>query len=131
MKIGSAKVVAGGAAGTALIAFPLYWVISIADAPLYVAAILLGGILPTASWAALGGLMADLFEPSTSFTALSFSYSIAAIAAGFAPSITQAFGEATDGAWWHPGVVLALMSFVTLAGATAAARLRRPVPTLE
>ena len=131
MKIGSAKVVAGGAIGTALIAFPLYWVISIADAPLYVAAILLGGILPTASWAALGGLMADLFEPSTSFTALSFSYSIAAIVAGFAPSITQAFGAATDGAWWHPGVVLALMSLVTVAGATAAARLRRPVPALD
>ncbi|GAA2172765.1 MFS transporter [Arthrobacter parietis] len=131
MRIGSAKVVAGGAIGTALIAFPLYWVISIADAPLYVAAILLGGILPTASWAALGGLMADLFEPSTSFTALSFSYSIAAIVAGFAPSITQAFGAATDGAWWHPGVVLALMSLVTVAGATAAARLRRPVPALD
>ncbi len=130
MKIGSARVVAGGALGTALIAFPLYWVISIADAPLYVAAILLGGILPTASWAALGGLMADLFEPSTSFTALSFSYSIAAIVAGFAPSITQAFGEATDGAWWHPGVVLALMSLVTVAGATAAARIQRKVPTL-
>ncbi|GAB3549828.1 MFS transporter [Arthrobacter tumbae] len=131
MKVGSAKVVAGGAIGTALIAFPLYWVISIADAPLYIAAILLGGILPTASWAALGGLMADLFEPSTSFTALSFSYSIAAIVAGFAPSITQAFGTATDGAWWHPGVVLALMSLVTVAGATAAARMRRPVPTLD
>ena len=131
MKIGSAKVVAGGAIGTALIAFPLYWVISIADAPLYIAAILLGGILPTASWAALGGLMADLFEPGTSFTALSFSYSIAAIVAGFAPSITQVFGEATDGAWWHPGVVLALMSLVTVAGATAAARLRRPVPALD
>lgn len=131
MKIGSARVVAGGALGTALISFPLYWVISIADAPLYVAAILLGGILPTASWAALGGLMADLFEPSTSFTALSFSYSIAAIVAGFAPSITQAFGEATDGAWWHPGVVLALMSLVTVAGATAAARIQRKVPTLD
>lgn len=125
-RIGSAKVVLGGAFGTALIAFPLYWVISIADAPLYVTAIILGGILPTASWAALGGLMADLFDPSTSFTALSFSYSLAAIVAGFAPSITQAFGAATDGAWWHPGVVLALMSLVTVAGAAAAARLPRP-----
>ncbi|MHA7246312.1 MFS transporter [Arthrobacter tecti] len=125
-RIGSAKVVLGGAIGTAIIAFPLYWVISIADAPLYVTAILLGGILPTAAWAALGGLMADLFEPSTSFTALSFAYSLAAIVAGFAPSITQAFGTATMGAWWHPGVVLAIMSLITVAGATAAARLGGP-----
>ncbi|WP_028279476.1 MFS transporter [Arthrobacter sp. H5] len=130
MKIGSAKVVAGGALGTALIAFPLYWVISIADSSLYMTAILLGGILPTASWAALGGLMADIFEARTGFTALSFAYSLAAIVAGFAPSITQAFGEATDGAWWHPGVVLALMSVLTLAGALAAVRLRARAATL-
>ncbi|WP_422390606.1 MFS transporter [Arthrobacter sp. N1] len=132
MRIGSAKVVAGGALGTALIAFPLYWVISIATEPMYIAAIILGGILPTASWAALGGLMADIFKPATAFTALSFAYSIAAIVAGFAPSITQRFGIATDGAWWHPGVVLAAMSLVTVAGAIGAVRLRArladPVP---
>ncbi|MFC3300357.1 Inner membrane metabolite transport protein yhjE [Arthrobacter agilis] len=124
MRIGSARVVAGGALGTALIAFPLYWVISIADEPMYIAAIILGGILPTASWAALGGLMADIFKPATAFTALSFAYSIAAIIAGFAPSITQQFGIATDGAWWHPGVVLAAMSLITLAGALGAVGLR-------
>jgi MFS family permease len=131
MRIGSARVVAGGALGTALIAFPLYWVISIATEPMYIAAIIVGGILPTASWAALGGLMADIFRPATAFTALSFAYSIAAIVAGFAPSITQRFGIATDGAWWHPGVVLAVMSLVTVAGALGAVRLRtrslRPV----
>lgn len=124
MRIGSAKVVAGGALGTMLIAFPLYWVISIATEPMYIAAIILGGILPTASWAALGGLMADIFTPATAFTALSFAYSLAAIVAGFAPSITQRFGIATDGAWWHPGVVLATMSLVTVVGALAAVRLR-------
>lgn len=130
-RIGSAKVVLGGAIGTLLISFPLYWVISIADAPLYVTAILFGGILPTASWAALGGLMADLFEPSTSFTALSLAYSFAAIVAGFAPAITQVFGTATNGAWWHPGVVLAIMSLVTVVGAMAAARMRLPSPVVD
>ncbi|MBJ2120194.1 MFS transporter [Arthrobacter sp. MSA 4-2] len=124
MRIGSAKVVAGGALGTALIAFPLYWVISIATEPVYIAAILLGGILPTATWAALGGLMADIFDPRTGFTALSFAYSIAAIIAGFVPSITTVFGTATDGAWWHPGIVLVVLSLVTLVGALLAVRLR-------
>jgi MFS family permease len=124
MRIGSAKVVAVGALGTALISFPLYWVISVATEPVYIAAILLGGILPTATWAALGGLMADIFDPRTGFTALSFAYSLAAIIAGFVPSITQAFGKATDGAWWHPGIVLVVLSLVTLVGALAAVRLR-------
>ena len=124
MRIGSAKVVAGGALGTALISFPLYWVISVATEPVYIAAILLGGILPTATWAALGGLMADIFDPRTGFTALSFAYSLAAIIAGFVPSITQAFGRTTDGAWWHPGIVLVVLSLVTLVGAIFAVRLR-------
>lgn len=121
-KIGSAKVVAGGAAATALISFPLYYLISIADQPLYILAILIGGIAPTAAWAALGGLMADLFPARTGYTAMSLAYSFAGIAAGFTPAVTQLFSEATGAAWWHPGAVLALMSLITIAGSLAAAR---------
>lgn len=121
-KIGSAKVVAGGAVATALISFPLYYLISIADQPLYILTILLGGIAPTAAWAALGGLMADLFPARTGYTAMSLAYSFAGIAAGFTPAVTQLFSEATSAAWWHPGAVLALMSLITIAGALAAAR---------
>ena len=124
-KIGSARMVAAGAAATLLISFPLYWVISTADQTTYILAILLGGIAPTAAWAALGGLMADLFPARTGFTALSLAYSFAGILAGFTPAVTQAFASATDSAWWHPGVVLALMSLVTIAGALAAARMTR------
>ncbi|MDF2496539.1 MAG: hypothetical protein K0Q86_171 [Arthrobacter koreensis] len=121
-KIGSAKVVAGGAAATALISFPLYYLISIADQPLYILTILIGGIAPTAAWAALGGLMADLFPARTGYTAMSLAYSFAGIAAGFTPAVTQLFSEATGAAWWHPGAVLALMSLITIAGSLAAAR---------
>ncbi len=121
-RIGSAKVVAGGAAATALISFPLYYLISIADQPLYILTILIGGIAPTAAWAALGGLMADLFPARTGYTAMSLAYSFAGIAAGFTPAVTQLFSEATSAAWWHPGAVLALMSVITIGGALAAAR---------
>ena len=124
-KIGSARMVAAGAAATLLISFPLYWIISTADQTTYILAILLGGIAPTAAWAALGGLMADLFPARTGFTALSLAYSFAGILAGFTPAITSAFGRVTDSAWWHPGVVLALMSIVTIIGALTAGRMTR------
>lgn len=120
-RIGSARVVAAGAAATALIAFPLYYLISIANTPLYILTILIGGIAPTAAWAALGGLMADLFPARTGYTAMSLAYSFAGIAAGFTPAVTQLFSDATSAAWWHPGAVLALMSLITIAGALAAA----------
>ena len=124
-KIGSARMVAAGAAATLLISFPLYWIISTADQTTYILAILLGGIAPTAAWAALGGLMADLFPARTGFTALSLAYSFAGILAGFTPAITAEFGRMTDSAWWHPGVVLALMSIVTIIGALTAGRMTR------
>ncbi|MGW9403498.1 MFS transporter [Arthrobacter sp. NPDC055585] len=121
-RIGSARVVAAGAAATAVIAFPLYYLISIANQPLYILTILIGGIAPTAAWAALGGLMADLFPARTGYTAMSLAYSFAGIAAGFTPAVTQLFSDATSAAWWHPGAVLALMSLITIAGALAAGR---------
>ncbi|MFJ7751361.1 MFS transporter [Arthrobacter sp. NPDC097144] len=124
-RIGSARMVAAGAVATLLISFPLYWIISTADQTTYILTILIGGIAPTAAWAALGGLMADLFPARTSFTALSLAYSFAGILAGFAPAVTSAFAQATDSAWWHPGVVLALMSLVTIIGALAAGRMTR------
>ena len=124
-RIGSARMVMSGAVATLVISFPLYFIISNANTPVYILTILIGGIAPTAAWAALGGLMADLFPARTGFTAMSLAYSIAGILSGFTPSITQVFSEGTGGAWWHPGVVLALMSLITIGGALAAQHMTR------
>jgi hypothetical protein len=58
---------------------------------------------------------------------LSVSYAIAATVGGFVPLVTVALGEASGYAWWHPGIVLALLSVATLVSAWAASRMR-PVP---
>ncbi|QIG40554.1 MHS family MFS transporter [Microbacterium sp. 4R-513] len=126
-RIGSARVVAWGALGTLLIAFPMYWLLQFATFPILVATMIIGGILPTMSWAALGGLMNDLFPDHFRYSALSVAYAIAATISGFVPLVTVALGDATDFAWWHPGVVLAILSAVTLVSAWAASR-RRPEP---
>ena len=118
-RIGSARVVAWGALGTLLIAFPMYFLLQFATFPILVATMIVGGILPTMSWAALGGLMNDLFPDRFRYSALSISYAIAATISGFVPAVTLAIGEGTGFAWWHPGVVLAPMALITLS---------RPVP---
>ncbi|WP_404313182.1 MFS transporter [Agrococcus terreus] len=124
-RIGSARVVAIGAVGTLLIAFPIYWLLGSATFAVLVALMVVGGILPTASWAALGGTMQELFRGRHAYSALSLAYAIAAVISGFIPTLTEALGSATGGAWWHPGVVLAVLSALTLAGAIAAGRMRR------
>lgn len=126
-RTGSARVVMWGALGTLVIAFPMYFLLQSATFGILVATMIIGGILPTMSWAALGGLMNDLFPDHFRYSALSFAYALAATISGFIPSITFELGKATEFAWWHPGVVLAILSAVTLVAAWAAAR-RRPEP---
>ncbi|KRA23281.1 MFS transporter [Microbacterium sp. Root61] len=121
-RIGSARVVAWGALGTLLIAFPMYFVLQFATFPILVATMIIGGILPTMSWAALGGLMNDLFPDRFRYSALSISYAIAATVSGFVPAVTLWIGEASGFAWWHPGLVLAPMALLTFLAALAAAR---------
>ena len=126
-RIGSARVVAWGALGTLLITFPMYFLLQFATFPILVGTMIIGGILPTMSWAALGGLMNDLFPDHFRYSALSISYAIAATVSGFVPLVTLALGEETGYAWWHPGVVLALLSAITLVSAWVASRMP-PVP---
>jgi MFS family permease len=128
-RIGSARVVAWGALGTLLIAFPMYFLLQSANFGVLVGMMIIGGILPTMSWAALGGLMNDLFPDRFRYSALSFSYALAATISGFIPLLTAWLGAQTDFAWWHPGVVLAVLSAVTLVASWAASRLR-PEPEL-
>ncbi len=126
VRIGSARVVAWGALGTLLVAFPMYYLLQFATFPILVGMMIIGGILPTMSWAALGGLMSDLFPGRWRYSALAFAYSIAAVISGFIPAVTLSIGEATSFAWWHPGIVLAVLSIVTLLAAGVAAR-REPI----
>lgn len=121
-RVGSARVVAWGALGTLLIAFPMYYLLQFATFPILVATMIVGGILPTMSWAALGGLMNDLFPDHFRYSALSFAYALGATISGFVPYLTLELGVATDFAWWHPGIVLAILSGITLSAASAAAR---------
>jgi MFS family permease len=123
-KYSSAAVVGWGAVGTLLVSFPLYWIIL--DATFFVLVIIMvvGGILPTASWAALGGMMSDLFDDKTRYTALALSYNIGAAIAATLPFLLVLMREATNNAWWHPGVVLAALSAITLLAALQAGRMR-------
>ena len=126
-RIGSAKVVAIGAAGTLLIAFPMYLLLTQATFGVLVATMIIGGILPTLAWAGLGGLMADLFGGPIRYSALAIAYAVAAALSGFIPALTQSLSIATDAAWWHPGIVLAVISIITLASAIAASRMKQHI----
>jgi MFS family permease len=124
MRIGSTAVVAWGALGTLLVAFPIYYFLQFADFGVLVGMMIIGGILPTMSWAALGGVYSELFDERYRYSALGFSYSIAAVFAGFVPAVTLAIGQATENVWWHPGLVLAILSLITLVATLAARRIR-------
>jgi MFS family permease len=124
-RIGAGRVVAIGALGTLIITFPMYFLLQYATFPILVGTMIIGGILPTLSWAGLGGLMADLFHGPTRYSALSIAYSVAAVVSGFIPAATTALAGATHSAWWHPGIVLGALSLLTLVAAVVAIRVIR------
>jgi len=126
-RIGAARLVAIGAIGTLLIAFPMYYLLQFATFPILVGTMIIGGILPTMAWAGLGAMLADLFPGRFRYSAISFAYSLAAVISGFVPALTLVLGDATGFAWWHPGIVLAAMSLITAVAAFFAARLTRPI----
>jgi MFS family permease len=116
--------VAWGALGTLVVAFPIYYYLQFADFGVLVGMMIIGGILPTMSWAALGGVFTELFDERYRYSALGIAYSIAAVISGFVPALTLTIGQATGNVWWHPGVVLAALSFITLIAALLAGRIR-------
>lgn len=126
MRIGSTAVVAWGALGTLLVAFPIYYYLQFADFRVLVGMMIIGGILPTMSWAALGGVYSELFDERYRYSALGLAYSVAAVISGFVPALTLTIGEATANAWWHPGVVLAGLALVTLIATLQARRMQVP-----
>jgi MFS family permease len=126
-RIGSANVVAFGALGTLIVAFPIYFLLQSASFGVLVGMMIIGGILPTAAWAALGGLLSELFEARFRYSAISVAYSIAAVISGFVPAVTLLIGGATNQAWWHPGLVLAVLSAITLVSALLARKRVEPI----
>ncbi len=126
-RIGPARVVVIGAIGTLLIAFPMYFLLQFATFQILVGTMIIGGILPTLAWAGLGGLMANIFGGPVRYSAMSIAYAVAAALSGIIPFATQGLSIATDGAWWHPGVVLAIISAITLVCAGIASRWTRAV----
>jgi MFS family permease len=129
-RIGSWRVVLIGAIGTLLVAFPMYFLLETASFGVLVGMMIIGGILPTMSWAALGGLLSELFDGRFRYAAISFAYAVAAIISGFVPAITLSFGEATGYPWWHPAIVLAVMSVITALSAFFARRRIEPIDAI-
>ena len=105
----------------------MYLLLTQATFGVLVATMIIGGILPTLAWAGLGGLMADLFGGPIRYSALAIAYAVAAALSGAIPYLTQSLSIATDAAWWHPGVVLAVISLITLASAIAASRMKQHI----
>lgn len=121
-RIGSARCVAIGA-GTLLIAFPMYFLLQFATFPILVATMIIGGILPTLAWAGLGGLMADIFGGLVRYSALSIAYAVAAALSGAScPSRLKASPLRAVERGKIPGIVLAILSILTLVSAIVASR---------
>src|SRR5690606_14849715 len=121
---GAAFMVAAGGILTAVVAFPVFWMIDSKEPFAVIAAIVIGIIMMTIHYAGTGAALADLFPASLRYSGVSLGYNIAGAIAGFMPLIALASLELSEQQSWAPALILVGISVISGAGGIIAMRLR-------
>ncbi|WP_435748419.1 MFS transporter [Microbacterium sp. PMB16] len=118
-RFGAARLVVVGGVGSALAAFPVFWLVDTGNFLAITVAVTLGLIMLTIAYAVTGSLLAELFPPELRYSGVSLGYNIAGALTGFLPLIATAL-LATNGTWIAAALLIAV-SLVTVVGGVAGA----------
>jgi len=115
-RIGRRPVYLGGAAFTALFAFPFFWLIDTKDAVwIGLSVVLAMAVGHAAMYGPQAAFLSELFGTRVRYSGISIGYQLASVfAGGLSPMIATALLAWTGGAPWAIAVYLIGMSLVTL-----------------
>lgn len=121
-RFGPARITVFGGVVSALIAFPVFWLIDTRSAGFVVLGVTLGVALLTISYAVSGPILADLFPARLRYSGLALSSNFAGIMSGFVPLLATGLLAATGGSW-SAAALLVLIALITTLGGLLAPRL--------
>ncbi|NBE51843.1 MFS transporter [Streptomyces boluensis] len=108
-RVGRRAVVAGGAVGIVLCAFPMYALIDTKSPTALILGMLIGQSLQSAMYAPLGPLLSEMFGTEVRYTGASMGYQLAAlIGSGFTPLVASGLLSGPGGLRSAPLSVLAI-----------------------
>ncbi|MCI1748343.1 MAG: MFS transporter [Acidipropionibacterium sp.] len=131
VKYGPSRVMAAGAILTAVIAFPVFFMLISKNPVLVVLAITLGVTVASICYAAQGAILTALFPPNLRLSGVTSATNIGAIFSGFMPLIAAALVASAGGSWWPAPVLLIVLSLLTLVSALLAPRLSVGDPSIK
>lgn len=122
-RYGPARVTVAGSLGSALVAFPAFWMIDTTVAVAVVAGVTVATALLSIPYAVSGALLTELFPPQLRYSGVALSANIAGVVSGFVPLAATALLALGGGSSVLPTLLLVGISLVTCGCGWAAPRL--------
>jgi MFS transporter, MHS family, shikimate and dehydroshikimate transport protein len=124
--VGRRPVYLAGAAGTALFAFPFFWMLDTSNTFLIGLAITIGLVVQGAMYAPQAAFFSELFGTEVRYTGASVGYQLASpLAGGLAPLVSTALLQWSDGEPWPVAIYMIALSAITLVAVWLAAETHR------
>ncbi|WP_112469942.1 MFS transporter [Streptomyces triticisoli] len=123
-RLGPGRVTVWGGLLTAVLAFPVFWLVETKNPLVVVVAMAVGiGVLSIA-YAVSGALLAELFPARLRYSGVALAYNLAGALTGFLPFLAAAMLGAVGGASWPVVLLLIGLSLVTALGGFLGERMR-------
>jgi MFS family permease len=129
-RFGAGRMTVIGGITTAVVAFPVFWLVETGNPWLIALAITLGTCAIDIVYAAAGTLLGELFTPETRYTGVSLGFNVAGAISGFLPMLATALMAANGNQVWIAAVLLIIVSLLTAVGGYFGGKLRVVDPTL-
>jgi MFS family permease len=123
-RIGPGRVTFWGGLVTAVLAYPVFWVLGTRNAVVVVLAITVGIAALSVAYAVSGALLTELFEARLRYSGVALAYNIAGALSGFLPFIATALLAGTGNSVWAPAGLLIAVALITAVGGLAGERMR-------
>ena len=123
-RFGPGRVTLWGGLATAIVAFPVFWLVDSGHPVLAVLAFVLGLSAVILAYGVAGTTLALLFPPELRYSGVSLGYNLAAVVGGFLPLAAQASLVWSNGASVGPATLFAVFGLATALGGALAHRLQ-------
>lgn len=123
-KLGPGRVTMWGGIATAVIAFPVFWLIDTASPVLVVLAVAGGVGFLSIAYAVSGALLTELFPANLRYSGVALAYNLAGALSGFLPFIATALLESAGGRSWIASALFLGIALITAVGGFYGERLR-------
>lgn len=134
-RVGAWKVCAAGGAISAILAFPVFWLVDSGNIWLATFGIMIGMGSLTIPYGPIGSLLSGLFPAKYRYSAMAVSYNVFGIIGGFLPILSQTLLISTGMQSWGVALLLAAVALTTMFGAlgagSAAVRRKREAEDAE